>query len=242
MKTVLITGSSRGIGKAVARRLNGDYKLIINYKNSKKEALELLEELRKDNPYVIAVGADASKEDEVDYIFDLAEKNFGGVDILINNAGIARPSLIQDTDFDSFKEIMANNLDSVFLNSKRAIPRMISKKEGVIINISSIWGDLGASMESAYASSKGAINALTKSLSKELAPSNIRVNAIAPGVVDTDMVRDYFSDEDIEGLKKEIGLGRLVSPEEVAGLVAYLISDEASYITGNIVDINGSFS
>lgn len=242
MKTVLITGSSRGIGAATARRLAKNYKIVINYKNSKDQALTLLKELREINPFVIAIKADVSKEDEVASMFETIEKNFGSVDILINNAGISHFSLIQDMSFDKWKEIMDVNLNSVFLNSKRAVTKMIEKKYGVIINISSIWGDFGASMEACYSASKGAINVFTKALAKELAPSNIRVNAIAPGIVDTDMMKKDFDYDQLEDLKNEVGLNRFASPNEIASLIEYLISDDASYITGDIIHINGGFN
>ena len=242
MKTVLITGSSRGIGAATARRLAKNYKIVINYKNSKDQALALLKELREINPFVIAIKADVSKEDEVVSMFETIEKNFGSVDILINNAGISHFSLIQDMSFDKWREIMDVNLNSVFLNSKRAVSKMIEKKYGVIINISSIWGDFGASMEACYSASKGAINVFTKALAKELAPSNIRVNAIAPGMVDTDMMKRDFDYDQLEDLKNEVGLNRFASPDEIASLIEYLISDDASYITGDIIHINGGFN
>ncbi len=241
MKTVLITGSSRGIGAAIARRLNNEYKIIINYNNSKDKAFKLLYELRKTNPNVIAIKADASNEDEVSIMFDVAEKNFGHVDILINNAGISHFSLIQDIEFDTWKNVINTNLNSVFLNSKRAIPNMISKGDGVIINMSSIWGDFGASMEALYSTSKGAINTFTKAMAKELAPSGIRVNAIAPGIVETDMMKNDFTEIELKELKNEVPTNRFAKAEEVAGLVRYLISDEASYITGDIININGGF-
>ncbi|WP_099320127.1 elongation factor P 5-aminopentanone reductase [Anaerococcus sp. Marseille-P3625] len=241
MKTVLITGSSRGIGAAIAQRLNNEYKIVINYNNSKDEAMKLLENLRKTNPYVIAVKADVSKEDDVNLLFDLAEKNFSHVDILINNAGISHFSQIQDIEFETWKKVINTNLNSVFLSSKRAIPNMIKNKYGVIINMSSIWGDFGASMEALYSTSKGAINTFTKALSKELAPSGIRVNAVAPGIVDTDMMRNDFSYQELEELKKEVSVNRFAKPEEIADLINYLISDQASYITGDIIHINGGF-
>ncbi|MFO3717943.1 elongation factor P 5-aminopentanone reductase [Anaerococcus sp. ENR1011] len=241
MKTVLITGSSRGIGAAIARRLNDEYKIIINYNKSKNQAIKLMNELRETNPNVIAIKADASKEGEVENMFAIAEQNFGHVDILINNAGISHFSLIQDIDFDTWQNVINTNLNSVFLNSKRAIPNMISNQYGVIINMSSIWGDFGASMESLYSTSKGAINTFTKAMAKELAPSGIRVNAIAPGIVETDMMKNDFSKEELEALKNEVATNRFAKPEEIAGLVRYLISDEASYITGDIIHINGGF-
>ncbi len=241
MKTVLITGSSRGIGAAIAQRLNNEYKIVINYNNSKDEALKLLENLRKTNPNVIAVKADVSKEEDVNMLFDLAEKNFSHVDILINNAGISHFSQIQDIEFETWKKVINTNLNSVFLSSKRAIPNMIKNNYGVIINMSSIWGDFGASMEALYSTSKGAINTFTKALSKELAPSGIRVNAVAPGIVDTDMMRNDFSYQELEELKKEVSVNRFAKPEEIADLINYLISDQASYITGDIIHINGGF-
>ena len=241
MKTVLITGSSRGIGAQTARRLAESYKIVINYNNSKDEALALLHEIRKINPMSIAIKADVSKEDEVDYLFDTIEKNFGPVDILINNVGKSYVGLIQDMEFDKWQEIVNTNLNSVFLTSKRAIDKMVSKKDGVIINISSIWGNEGAALEACYSATKGAINSFTKALSKELAPSNIRVNAIAPGVVLTDMMKEDFSERELDLIREDIGMGRFADPKEIADLIAFLISDQASYITGSIIDINGGF-
>ena len=241
MKTVLITGSSRGIGAATARRLAENYKIVINYKNSKDEALALLSEIRKVNPMSLAIKADVSKEDEVDYLFDTVEKNFGSIDILINNAGKSHVGLIQDMTYENWQEIINTNLNSVFLTSKRAIGPMITQKYGVIINMSSIWGKEGAALEAAYSASKGAVNAFTKALSKELAPSNIRVNAIAPGVVLTDMMKNDYSERELNLIREDIVLGRFADPKEIADLVSFLISDEASYITGSIIDINGGF-
>lgn len=241
MKTALITGSSRGIGAATCRRLAENYKIVINYNNSKDEALLLLDEIRKVNPMSLAIKADVSKEAEVDYLFDTIEKNFGSVDILINNAGKSYVGLIQDMEFDKWQEIINTNLSSVFLTSKRAIGPMISQKYGVIINMSSIWGKEGAALEACYSATKGAINSFTKALSKELSPSNIRVNAIAPGVVLTDMMKEDFSERELDLIREDIGIGRFADPKEIADLIAFLISDEASYITGAIVDINGGF-
>lgn len=241
MKTVLITGSSRGIGAAITRRLAESYKIVINYNNSKDEALALLSEIRKINPMSIAIKADVSKEAEVDYLFDTIEKNFGPVDILINNAGKSYVGLIQDMEFKKWQDLVNTNLNSVFLTCKRAIGPMVSKKNGVIINMSSIWGKEGAALEVSYSATKGAINSFTKALSKELAPSNIRVNAIAPGVVLTDMMKEDFSERELDLIREDIGMDRFADPKEIADLVAFLVSDEASYITGSIIDINGGF-
>lgn len=242
MKTILITGASRGIGAAIAKKLNDKYKIVINYNKSKDAAMNLLEDLRKTNPYVIAIRADVSKEADVEMMFKIAEDNFGHVDILINNAGISYFSLIQDMDFQEWIKVINTNLNSVFLNSKRAIPNMVHNEYGVIINMSSIWGDFGASMEACYSTSKGAINTFTKALAKELAPSKIRVNAIAPGIVETDMMKNDFTEEELNDLRKEVLTERFARPDEIASLVEYLISDAASYITGDIIHINGGFS
>ena len=241
MKTVLITGSSRGIGEAIAKKLNKSYNLVLTYNKNKDKALNLLEKLRKENPNVIAVKCDVKNENDVNNLFDLAEKNFSHIDILINNAGISYFGLLQDMDFSSWNDIINTNLSSIFLTSKRAIPNMVSQKSGVIINMSSIWGNLGASFEVAYSASKGGINSFTKALSKELIPSNIRVNAISPGIVDTDMTKFDLSSDDKKALKEDLIEKRFAKSEEIANLVEFLISDKGSYITGSIFDINGGF-
>lgn len=241
MKTVLITGASRGIGAAIAKKLNKSYNLVLTYNKNKDKALNLLEKLRKENPNVIAVKCDVKNEDEINNLFLLAEKNFSHVDILINNAGISYFGLIQDMTLSDWNEILRTNLSSIFLTSKRAIPNMVGQKSGIIINISSIWGSLGASFEVAYSATKGGVNSFTKALSKELLPSNIRVNAIAPGIVDTDMTKFDLSEDDKKSLKEDLIEKRFAKSEEIANLVEFLISEKGSYITGSIFDINGGF-
>lgn len=239
MKTVLITGSSRGIGKAVARRLSKEnYNIIINYNKSSDEAKQLEEELINLGASVISLKADISKLDEVKDMFTTINSKFGGVDILINNAGISKVGLFQSLPPEEFKEIFEVNVFGAYNTIQCALDYMIDKKDGVILNFSSIWGSNGASCEVSYSATKGAIESLTKSLAMELAPSNIRVNAIAPGTVKTDMMKCY-TDDDLKLICEDIPMLRMAEPEEIAELVAFLISDKNSYMTGQIISANG---
>ncbi|RVU54697.1 elongation factor P 5-aminopentanone reductase [Anaerosphaera multitolerans] len=239
MKTVLITGASRGIGRAIAKKLAElNYRIIINYNNSEEEALALQNEIRKLNVDALAVKADISKLEEVKKLFKTVEEKFNGVDILINNAGISKISLFQDLPPSEFQEIFNINVFGIYNTIHCALPYMLKKHDGVILNISSIWGSNGASCEVAYSATKGAVDSLTKSLAVELAPSNIRVNAIAPGVVNTDMMRCY-SNEDLQLICNEIPMLRLADPREIAELAAYIISEKNSYMTGQIIGLTG---
>lgn len=234
MKNVLITGASRGIGKAVALKLSKDgYRVLINYNKSKQEAEALAEQLSTK-----AYHADVSNFDEVRLMFEKIKSEFGNVDILINNAGISSVSLFQDLTYEKWTELFNTNVGGCFNTIHFALPDMIEKKYGVILNVSSIWGSHGASCEVAYSATKGAIESLTKSLALELAPSNIRVNAIAPGVVNTEMMNCY-TDEDMKYICENIPMMRMAEPSEIANLVSFLVSDDNSYMTGQIISING---
>lgn len=239
-KTVLITGASRGIGSEIARKLaeNNEYNIVINYNNSVDAAKNLKSEFDKLNVDSLIIKADVSKYGEVDKMFSEIESVFGGVDILINNAGISQTSQFQDISIDMWNEIFAVNVNGCFNTSKRALDYMLSNHEGTILNFSSIWGSNGASCEVGYAATKGAIEAMTKSLALELAPSNIRVNAIAPGTVNTDMMKCY-TDDDLKYICENIPMMRMASAKEIAELVAFIISDKNSYMTGQIIGING---
>ncbi|MBR5308005.1 MAG: 3-oxoacyl-ACP reductase FabG [Clostridia bacterium] len=248
MKTILITGSSRGIGAEIARSafLSGEYNVIINYNKSGARATMLQKELEeissqnKDEKFgrVLAVGADVSREDEVNSLFDTAEKTFGKVDVLVNNAAVSSYSLFQDLTLEAWHETMATNLDSVFLCTKRALPRMISEKCGRIINISSIWGICGSSCEVHYSTSKAAIIGLTKALAKEVGPSGITVNCVAPGVIDTEMNK-ALSDDDRKALCDETPLGCIGKCEDIAKTVLFLAGDGGDFITGQVISPNG---
>ena len=237
MKTVLVTGASRGIGLAIATILaqNG-YQLHLTCKNSYKKLKKIAGELSEAyNVPCFAHKTDMGNFAEVWTLFSEIDT----LDILINNAGISHVGLLQDTSVDVWQKVLDTNLSSLFYTSKLSIPKMLENEGGVIINISSIWGNVGASMEVAYSASKGGVNAFTKALAKELAPSNISVNAISCGVIDTDMNKN-LSKEEMAALIEEIPANRMGTPREVATLVLQLI-DSPKYLTGQIITMDGGF-
>ena len=237
MKTALVTGASRGIGLAIATILaqNG-YQLHLTCKNSYKKLKKIAGELSEAyNVPCFAHKTDMGNFAEVWTLFSEIDT----LDILINNAGISHVGLLQDTSVDVWQKILDTNLSSLFYTSKLSIPKMLENEGGVIINISSIWGNVGASMEVAYSASKGGVNAFTKALAKELAPSNISVNAISCGVIDTDMNKN-LSKEEMAALIEEIPANRMGTPREVATLVLQLI-DSPKYLTGQIITMDGGF-
>lgn len=241
-KVVLVTGSSRGIGKAIAKEFAvNKYKVIINCKNSTAQLEDTLNELKKINEHVFAIQGDVSDYNETCEMFNKIHSICENVDILINNAGISYIGLFNQMKPESWKYIMNTNLDSVYNCTHKVLPYMINKKKGTIINISSIWGNNGASCEAVYSASKGAINSFTKSLAKELGPCNIRVNAIACGIIDTEM-NNCFSFEEKNELIENIPLMRMGSIEDIAKLALFLASENSSYITGQIITIDGSFT
>ena len=237
MKTALVTGASRGIGLAIATILaqNG-YQLHLTCKNSYKKLKKIAGELSEAyNVPCFAHKTDMGNFAEVWTLFSEIDT----LDILINNAGISHVGLLQDTSVDVWQKVLDTNLSSLFYTSKLSIPKMLENEGGVIINISSIWGNVGASMEVAYSASKGGVNAFTKALAKELAPSNISVNAISCGVIDTDMNK-HLSKDEMASLIEEIPANRMGTPREVATLVLQLI-DSPKYLTGQIITIDGGF-
>lgn len=239
MKTVLITGASRGIGAEIARRLSlEDYRIIINYNKSEKKAKELEKEIQEKGKDAWAIKADVRKFDEVSKMFELVKSRFKGVDILINNAGISSYKLFQDIDEESWDDIFAVNVKGVYNSIHAALPYMLDQKSGKILNMTSIWGIVGGSMECHYSATKGAINALTKALAQELSYSGITVNAIAPGAVKTPMTEE-IGIENLNYLCEDIPMGRLAEPSEIAELVAFMVSDKNSYMTGQIISPNG---
>lgn len=238
-KIIIITGASRGIGKEIAKKLAlKGLKVIANYNKSEKEMKELKLELEKKDIYIDIVKADVSKREEAKKLVQYALNKYKKIDILINNAGISEYKLFTDETDEDWNNVINTNLYSAFVMSQEVVPNMISNKHGCIINISSIWGLVGASLEVLYSVSKAGMNGLTKALAKELGPSNIRVNSIAPGIIQTDMIKDFNSKE-IEDIKQDIPLEKIGKTEDITKCVEWLIED--NYTTGQIISINGGW-
>lgn len=239
MKNIVITGSSRGIGKCLVENFAKDgHNVILNYNKSKKQAEQIKNELAEQGIKIEIFKADVSKREEVKKLIKFALKNMESIDVLINNAGIAKLQMFQDVTEDDWNEIMDTNLKSIYYTIQETIPNMIQRKEGCIINISSMWGIVGASCEAVYSASKAGMDAITKSLAKELGPSNIRVNSIAPGVINTDM--NSSIDEKIkEEIKKETPLEKIGEPADIYRCAKWLIEDK--FTTGQIISVNGGY-
>ncbi len=238
-KTVLITGSSRGIGRAIALKLaEQDYNIVINYKERQDKADEVVNLIRAMGRDCISIRADVSDYSQVEKMFEKIFDRFGKVDILINNAGISVYGLLQDITTEDWHKVYGTNVNGMFYCTKLATPKMISQKQGKIINISSMWGIVGAACECLYASTKGAINSFTKSIAKELAPCGITANVVAPGVVLTDML-SQLGEEALEIVRQETPLERHSQPEEIADVVDFLISEKGDFFTGQIISPNG---
>ena len=238
-KTALITGASRGIGAATARRLaRAGYAVAVNYCRSEERALALVEELREAGHTAMAVHADVSDPDQVGDMVDNVLDKFCQLDILVCNAGRSWVGLLGDMTPEEWRELFAVNLDSVFYCCKAVMPHMIHRKRGKIITISSMWGQVGASCEAAYSASKAGVIGLTKALAKELGPSGITVNCVAPGVVDTEMNQNLTA-EDLDALRQETPLERIGRAEDVAESVLFLASAGADFITGQVICPNG---
>lgn len=240
-KTALITGASRGIGRAMAILFaQNDYNVVINYNKSEKEAKELYEKLNKEGHNVRIFKADISKLDEANALVNYTIGQFEKIDVLINNAGISRYNLFTDITYEEWHEVMNVNLNSVFYVTKKALQYMIPEHCGKIINISSMWGLVGSANEVHYSTSKAALIGMSKALAKELGPSNIQVNVIAPGVIETDMLNDV-DDDTIEMLKYETPLMRIGKPMDIARCALFLASEGGDFITGQVISSNGGF-
>ena len=240
-KTVLITGSSKGIGAATAILFaQKGYNVVINYNDSYESASLLCRSLVSHGYSVITQKANVANRLEVELMIKETLYRFGSIDILVNNAGVAYQGLITETDEIDFDRIVDINLKGVFNCCKSVIPSMISKQSGKIINISSMWGQVGASCEVAYSAAKAGVIGLTKALAKELAPSGITVNAIAPGLIETSMNAN-LTVEELNDFVEGIPLGRMGSADEIAAAIEFLASNKSDYITGQVLGINGGF-
>ena len=240
-KVALITGASRGIGRAIAIEFaRQGASVIINYSTDDEGAKETLEEVKKVNGYGIIIKGDISSFEKCNIIVEETLKIMGKIDILVNNAGISNIGLFMDATEEEIQKIISTNLLGAMYLTKHVLKDMISRKSGNIINISSMWGEVGASCEVLYSTTKGGLNTFTKALAKEVAPSNIRVNAISPGVIDTKM-NSFLGEEEKKSLEEEIPLGRFGNPSEIGKLAVFLCSEDSSYITGQIIRADGGF-
>ncbi len=240
-RTVIVTGASKGIGAATAILFaQKGYNVVINYNESFESASLLCRSLVSNGYSVITQKANVANRLEVDLMVKETLYKFGSLDILVNNAGIAFSGLITDTDEVDFDRIIDVNLKGVYNCCKSVVPSMVSRQSGKIINISSMWGQVGASCEVAYSAAKAGVIGLTKALAKELAPSGITVNAIAPGLIETNM-NSNLSIEELTDFVSTIPLGRMGSADEIAAAIEFLSSDKADYITGQVLGINGGF-
>lgn len=237
--TVLITGASRGIGRATALKFaeNG-YNVLIQYLNSKQAAESLCDEIAALGADASTFCADVSDSEQVKALVGETQNRFGHIDVLINNAGIAQSKLFTDITDEDWDRMMSVNVRSMFYTCRAVLPEMIRRKSGTIVNISSMWGQVGGSCEVHYSAAKAAVIGLTKALAKEVALSGIRVNCVAPGIIQTDMLSGFTAD-DLEAMRDETPLQRLGQAQDVARAVYFLASEESSFITGQVLAPNG---
>lgn len=240
-KTAVITGASKGIGAAIAILFSRKgYNVVLNYNQSFQSVKLLSSSLSGQGYSVLTIKADVSNKLETDFLINETVSKFGSVDVLINNAGISISGPINELDIHDSDRIFDVNLKGVYNCCKSAVNQMVSQKSGKIINISSMWGQVGASCEVAYSAAKAGVIGLTKALAKELAPSGITVNAIAPGIIDTSM-NSGLTVEEIDQFVKNVPLGRIGTPDDIAAASLFLASDDADYITGQVLGVNGGY-
>ncbi len=237
-RTALVTGASGGIGSAIVRALAAECCVAVHYNSGKEQAEALCRELNSAGATAAPFQCDISDSRQVSAMFSDIKKQMGSIDILVNNAAIAQNKLLIDVSDEEWRAVMGANLDGCFYCCREALRDMVNKQSGVIINISSIWGISGASCEAVYSAAKAGVIGLTKALAKEYGPSGVRVNCIAPGVIDTPM-NSNLTEEALSELKEETPLGRLGTADEIADCAVFLASEKASFITGQVISPNG---
>lgn len=238
----IVTGASRGIGSATAKELAKlGFSVVINYNRSEKKAFNVLNEIKQNGGDGITFKADISKPDEVHGMISFSAQKYGRIDVLVNNAGIAQQKLFTDITQNDWDRMVATNFSGTFYCCQAVLPHMIHEKRGKIINISSIWGTVGASCEVHYSAVKAGIIGLSKALAKEVAPSGITVNCVAPGCIMTDMLTNDLSEETISALAQETPLGRLGTPDDVAKVIAFLAGENSDFVTGQVLGVDGGF-
>jgi 3-oxoacyl-[acyl-carrier protein] reductase len=242
MKTVLVTGSSKGIGREIVKHFsNRGYSVAINYNKSKVDAESLFDEIVSNKGIAIIYKADVSNEEEAKSMVDEIIKEYGHIDVLVNNAGISSKGLLIEEDNNTTKQLIETNLISAINMCKYVIPHMLDYGKGSIVNISSIWGNVGASLETTYSASKSGLIGLTKALAKEYGYNHINVNCVCPGVIDTEM-NNNLSPKEKQDIISQIPAGRLGTADDVARLVRFLTSDENDYINGQVITIDGGYT
>ena len=238
-KNIIVTGGSRGIGKGIVEILaKQGHNIILNYNKSEEKAKIIKENLEKEKCNIEIFKADVSNREEVKKLIEFSIKKLGTIDVLVNNAGIGQVKMFTEITDEDWDNMIKNNLTSIFYTTQEAIKNMISNKSGCIINISSIWGLIGGSCEVHYSASKAGIDGMTKALAKEMGPSNIRINSIAPGCTKTEMLEDV-SEEEFDQIRKETPLNKIGKVEDIAKCVKWLVEDE--FTTGQVISINGGW-
>ena len=241
MKTALVTGGSRGIGKAIALDLGKSFQVAVGYSSSKDSAEEVVKEIVNSGGTATAVEIDVKSSESVEKAFTTIEGEFGGIDVLINNAGITKDNILPRLKEDDWNDVIDTNLSGSFKTSQRAIKHMMKSKWGRIVFISSIVGMMGNQGQANYAASKAGLIGLSKSIAKEMGSRNITSNVIAPGYIDTDMTA-FLTDEQKEKIIEQLSIKRIGKPEDIANIVSFLTSDESEYITGQVISVDGGIT